>query len=222
MNQQLQQLWSKKPFLLLLSFCALSAYTVQAQVAVAPSKMNVLYIGIDNPVSIAAANATDEQTTVAIEGGDGTIEKSSAGLYNVRVAKPSDQCVIKVFVDGKQVGTSNFRVRSLPTPMPTIGGYSAGEAISFAALQAQPGVGAYIKDFPFDVQYKITGFTLKVEDAAGNVKTADCPTALFTPEAKQLLAQHAKPGTSITLEKIRAMGPSEKESMLPVLVYRVK
>lgn len=188
----------------------------------APSKMNVLYIGVDNPVSVAAANGTDSQTTVTIEGGGGTIEKSSAGVYNVRVNQPSDQCVIKVFVGGKEVGTSSFRVRSLPTPMPTIGGYPSGESISFAALQSQAGLGAYIKDFPFDVRYKITGFTLKVEDNAGNIKTVDCESALFTAEAKQLLAQYAKPGTSITLEKIRAMGPSEKEAMLPVLVYRIK
>jgi hypothetical protein len=49
----------------------------------------------------------------------------STGLYNVRVTAPTDECLMKVYVDDKLMGTSSFRVRNLPVPIGTIGGFSS-------------------------------------------------------------------------------------------------
>src|SRR5688500_16828639 len=109
---------SSKLFLFVFILLTASIYSAaQTSVAVAPNKMNVLYIGVDNPVSIAAYGATDDKVAVSISGGGGAISKLDAGSYVVRVAQVTDDCTIQVNVDGKPVGSSKFRVRSLPHPM---------------------------------------------------------------------------------------------------------
>jgi hypothetical protein len=184
--------------------------------------LNVLYIGVDNPVSIAATGGTDEKISVSIEGGGGKIEKSSAGIYNLQVTEITDKCVVSVLVDGKLAGTSTFRVRNLPVPSATVGGYPSGQTITSAALQAQAGVGAYIMDFPFDVRYKIIGYTLMMGDEKGNVKSVDCESAEFSPEAKQYINQHVKPGSIVTIDKIRAKDQGGRILKLPSLVYHIQ
>jgi GldM C-terminal domain len=57
--------------LIAVSFTSLQVTIAQTNIAVASNKLNVLYIGVDNPLSIAASNGSDEQVTVSIKGGGG-------------------------------------------------------------------------------------------------------------------------------------------------------
>ena len=123
-------------------------YTVgQANASIALPKMNVLYIGVDNPVNIAASGGA-EQLQVSISGGGGSIT-GSRGNYIARVNSITDECRISVSVDGKLAGAQNFRVRTIPDPVATVGGNMSGENVAAGAFKAQAGVGAYVKDFPF-------------------------------------------------------------------------
>ena len=68
-------------------------YTVgQANASIALPKMNVLYIGVDNPVNIAASGGA-EQLQVSIAGGGGSIS-GSRGNYVARVNSITDNCLI--------------------------------------------------------------------------------------------------------------------------------
>ena len=194
----------------------------QTTIAVSPNKMNVLYIGVDNPVSVAASGGADSKLTVSINGGAGTISKTGAGLYNVHVEEVTDDCVISVYVDEKLAGTTTFRVRRLPTPFGTIGGYKSGDNISSAVFQGQAGVGVYLIDFPFDVHYQVAGYTFTVDTDKGDVMTVDCEGASFSPRAKEVIAQHVKPGRTVTIDKIRVKDAGGKELKVPSLVYFIK
>lgn len=194
----------------------------QATIAVSPNKMNVLYIGVDNPVSVAASGGADSKVTVAIIGGGGTISKTGTGLYNVQVQDVTDECVISVYVDDKLAGTSSFRVRRLPTPFGTIGGYKSGENITSAVFQAQAGVGVYVKDFPFDVHYQVAGYTFTIDTDKGDVMTAECKGASFSQRTKEIIAQQLKPGKTVTIDQIRVKDPAGKELKVPSLVYFIK
>jgi len=183
------------------------------------TKMNVLYMGIDNLISVAASGSSDEKITVSVEGGGGTFSKAADGLYNVHVSSITDDCSLNVYVDGKLASTSHFRVRSLPQPMAIIGGYSSGSKVSPSMLKTQEGVGIYIKDFPMDIKYTLTGFTFTVDNDSGGINTADCQGSLFSSEAKQLIAQFVKPGKTVTIDKILAKDPGGRELKIPSLVY---
>src|SRR5215217_3521295 len=86
-------------------------YTVgQSATAISLTKMNVLYIGVDNPVSIAASGGA-EQLDPRIS--QGSLTKTGPGQYIARVNSVTDDCTISVNVAGKLAGQQVFRVRTI-------------------------------------------------------------------------------------------------------------
>lgn len=198
-------------------------YTVgQSNASIALDRMNVLYIGVDNPVSIAASGGGDDKVQVSISGGAGSISKISAGKYNVKVGSPTEDCIITVNVDGKVAGSSKFRVRNIPAPTGTVGGFPSGENINAGAFKAQAGVGAYIKDFPFDIKYDVVSYSITIDNDEGDVETADCQGVYWSANAKRIIDRNVKPGRMVTVDNIRARGPDGRTFKIGTLVYYIK
>lgn len=221
-NRNLQSRTIKQIFIAAALLCGSFTGLGQTTVAVAPAKMNVLYIGVDNPLSVAVSSSADDNVTVAITGAGGTVAKTAAGFYNVRVNTVTDNCAVNVYVNGKLTGTSVFRVRSLPVPAAMVGGFPSGTKVSKEVLKAQPGVSVVIKDFPFDLTYNMVGFTVKLLDDANKVKEVYCEGAAFSAQARQYINEYVKPGDLVTVQNIRAKDMSGKEIRLPALVYPVE
>ncbi len=198
-------------------------YTVgQSNASIALDRMNVLYIGVDNPVSIAASGGGDDKVQVSISGGSGAITKIAAGKYNVRVGSPTEDCIITVNVDGKIAGSSKFRVRNIPAPTGTIGGFQSGENVNAGAFRAQAGVGAYIKDFPFDIKYDVVNYTISVDNDEGDIETADCQGVYWSARAKQIIDRNVKAGKTVTIDGLHARGPDGRVFKVGSLVYYIK
>jgi len=197
-------------------------YTVgQANASIALDKMNVLYIGVDNPVSIAASGGGDDKVQASIVGGGGSLTKVGPGKYIARVNSVTDDCRITVSVDGKVAGASAFRVRTIPDPVGTVGGYASGDNVNAGAFKSQAGVGAYIKDFPFELKYTVTSFTITADNDEGDIDEAPVTGNLFTGKAAQIV-KNLKPGRLVTIDNIRAQGPDGRSRKLPSLVYYIK
>jgi gliding motility-associated protein GldM len=208
--------------LFIASFSLLSIVTFSQTVAVAPVKMNVLYIGVDNPVSVATSAAEDNRVTISVDGGGGSASKLSAGLYNIKVISQTDDCIVNVYVDGKLTGSTKFRVRLLPEPFATVGGYISGAYIPGEALRKQAGVGVYVANSPFDIRYEVVGFTLVLPGEKGKLNTFECQGNLFSEKAKESLQQYARAGDIVTIENIRVKGPRGEQIKLPALMYNIK
>jgi len=203
------------------SLCLLTVLVSAQTFAVAPVKMNVLYIGVDNPVSVAASTADDSKVTISVVGGGGTVSKLDAGLYNVKVSTQTDDCVVSLYVDGKLTGSTKFKVRQLPQPSATVGGFISGATVPANALLKQSGVGVYVMNSPVDVNYEVLGFTLVLPGQKGAINGVECQGSVFSPKAKEYLQQYAKPGDIVTIEKIRVKGPNG-ELRLPALIYNIQ
>ena len=197
-------------------------YTVgQANASIALDEMNVLYIGYDNKVTIAASGGGDDKVNATIVGGGGSLRKLGGGKYIARVNNVTDDCKISVSVDGKLSGVSQFRVRTIPTPVATIGGVASNENMTVGQLRAQTGVGAYIKDFPLNLRYTVTSFTLTADNDDGDIDEAACTGNMWSPKAQQII-NGMKPGRMVTVENIRATGPDGRNQKLPGLTYYIK
>ena len=193
-----------------------------ANASIALDKMNVLYIGVDNPVTIAASGGGDDKVQASISGGGGVLIKKGNGQYIAKVNQQSDDCIITVTVDGKVAGSSKFRVRKIPGAQATIGGFASGENIPAGTFRAQGGVAAWIKDFPFDLKYTVTQFTISTDSDDGDIVEAQCQGNTFNPKAMDIIRNQVKAGKTVYIDNIRVQGEDGENRKVPSLVYYIK
>lgn len=183
-------------------------------------KMNVLYIGVDNPVTIASSTGWDK-TKVSISGGGGSLNGAGGnGRFNARVNSVTDDCTITVVADGKP-STFKFRVRTIPEAQAYVGGQPSGANIPAGAFKAQGGVGAGIKNFPFELEYNVVSYTFTC-DTDDDIVSIPVQGAAFSGAVRNAMGQHVQAGRMVTIDEIRVKGPDGRTTKAPSLVYYIK
>jgi gliding motility-associated protein GldM len=176
-----------------------------AGAAISLTKMNVLYVAVDNPVSISVSGAPNEKVSATIS--QGSLTKREGSEYIAQPAS-SGEATVTVFaeIDGqkKNMGSMQFRVKSIPTPVAKVGG-KAGGNIDKNALASQQGVLADMEDFLFDLSCRVQQFEVGVITAQG-YKSAKSSSAVFTDEQKALINGLSK-GQFVIFTNIKAQGP---------------
>lgn len=194
---------------------------VAPTLVVSPTKMNVFYKGVDNPVTVGVPGFQDKDVSPSIS--NGTIIKTSDG-YIVKVssgttANISVSCTLP---DGtkKSLGPAKFRVKSVPDPVPVFGGKGQADAtIAKTALTASQGVAAVMKDFEFDLKFTVVRFEISMS-VGGQFITKSSKSNRVTPEMKELL-KRAKNGQKVFIEGIKAKGPDGTVRSLGSLAFKV-
>ena len=178
----------------------------QPSATISPTKMNVFYIGVDNPVSISVPGVANDKVQVNISGGGGTIARTGNGEYNVRVTTPG---TCKVNVSAQMAGSSRsmggmeFRVKKVPDPVAYIGGVKTGP-IAKGTLMASPII-PRMENFDFDLNFRIVSFEL-VMNYQGDLVTKSASGNQFSGEMRSLLEKAGR-GQKIYVENIKAVGP---------------
>ena len=195
-----------------------SSYTVIDPLAtVSATMMNVLYAGINNPISIAVPGVP--QGSISATMTNGTLSKSGDG-WVAHPTKVGSECVITVTaeMDGQRtnVGSTTFRVRKLPDPMPFItfkdangqsNRYRGGKpGISKAALIAAGGVDAAIDDDLLNIDYKVVSFECTFVDAMGDYHPEVSSSAHFTDRQKERM-RRLQHGKQFFITNVKATGP---------------
>lgn len=86
-------------------------------------KMNVLFIGIDNPLKIAVSGIDNSELEVTIDNGE---IKGENGEYNINVRKPGTS-VVTVSYKGEVIQKTEFRVKRIPDPISNENKYFSGK-----------------------------------------------------------------------------------------------
>lgn len=190
-----------------------------ANASIALDKMNVLYIGVDNPVTIAASGGGDDKIQATIT--NGSLTRVGPGKYIARVQTVNDNTMINVSVEGRVAGASQFRVRTIPEAQAYIGGKPSGENINAGQFKAQGGVGAGIKNFPFELSYDVVSFTFTC-DTDDDIVSIPNQGAAFSPAVRNAMNQHIKADRVVTIDDIKVKGPDGRTTKAPSLVYYIK
>jgi len=180
----------------------------ERSVAVSASKMNVFYIGVDNPVEISAAGVPSEEISVNITGG-GTIKKDSKGKYNVRVTTPTRRNeYIYVSIKAKDLEDKKpFRVKRIPDPIPKLSNSRSG-AMASGVFKVQQGVSPVLENFDFDTNCKITGFRLVRSQKRLDPEFSDNIGGKFTEKTKAII-EKARASDKYFFENIRCKCPGD-------------
>lgn len=188
-------------------------YTVgQSNAAVQLDKLNVLFIGVDNPFTVSGSGDVD-RLQVSASGGGAVISGGGASR-TIRVNQETDECYITVTTpDGKKTPVK-FRVRSIPDPTPIVGGGDPNMRAS--EFVSQPGVRAFVPNFFYETQFSVTSFHI-VGDGEGFGEGAEeaYNTGATWNEARKIVNK-IRPGSFITIDEIRAVGPDGRSRKLRV------
>ena len=185
--------------------------------SVSPTKMNVFYKGVDNPVEISASGVDANAVQASIS--NGTISKIGNGKYIVRVKRLIDT-YIGVSANGKSLGArKKFRVKILPDPTAFCNGIKNGP-IGKGALRAQNGIYAKLENSLFEMRFRVLTFKLSAM-IGGFEKSERSNGNRFSPAQKSLIAKVRK-GTRIIIEGIKAKGPDGIVRELNTVVLKIK
>jgi gliding motility-associated protein GldM len=173
---------------------------------VSPDKMNVLYIGVPNPVSVSAPGVPKEKIRVNMTGGS---ISGSAGHYTATVTNLGEATVSVSgeLMPGKTsfLGSSVFRVKRIPDPKAEFAGKSGGNT-SAANLRAQDRLFAKLENFEFDAKFNITRFTILVAKPLQDVIILSGSGGELTGPMRSLMGT-ITPGTTVVFKDIVAVGP---------------
>jgi gliding motility-associated protein GldM len=197
-------------------------YVVEPSLAVSPTKMNVFYLGVDNPVDISVSGVSQKDVDVNISNGS----LSPAGQGGSFIVKPKSvgECNISVtaMVNGekKDMGARKFRVKRVPNPEPSLFGIT-GKNVTRSQLSAVQGVVAKMPaDFDFDLNWKVISFTLEI--IQGGYQTTEVSKSnQFTAEQRKIMTE-AKVGSKIYISDIKAKAEGIDDVRdLPNINYQV-
>jgi gliding motility-associated protein GldM len=178
-------------------------------------KMNVVYLDVENPVTISAGSGGKEKMNVSFS--NGSIKPAGGDRYMI-VPTTAGLGKVNINVNGK---TTPFEVRCklLPSPVPMVGAVTSG-AIPSATFKAMGGLLAKLKDSEFDFPYTIIGYEIGARNPNGIYQIVSVDGPRWTP-AQNLISAQA-PGSVVYFDKIRVKGPGGKTRTIDGTYFSLK
>lgn len=184
--------------------------------------MNVVYIGVDNPMTISSGSG-DEKTTVAGNGGGLTITKNGGGKYTARATTPTLQAGLKVSVQGGKAFDFPLRVKRIPNPTAAVGGdmeRGTGGTVGPGYLKAQSGVVAILQNFDFKCDFKVTSFSM-IYSSKGDIFRSQAAGPRFNDQMIGFFGR-AKSKDVIIIEDIKAVGCDGASRKLNQIAFTIQ
>lgn len=193
-------------------------YTVgqPSGVAVSADKMNVLYIGVDNPLTITAGVGS-EKVSASFSGG--TISRVSGAKWVAKPRTPGEHN-INVSVEGKSTPV-RYRVKYLPDPASFVSNKRGGP-IPAGDLKAQGGIIARLLDSDFEAAFRVVSYNVGAIGGKYPVYQTSPNTGNRWSGGAATIINNATPGTSIFFDNIKVVGPDGRTRDLPQMSFNLK
>ena len=175
-------------------------------ITISPSKMNVFYVGVDNPVNISVPGGPEKILPVISVG---HIKPEGPNWIVYDLPKGTREAIVNVSAvfsgKTKSMGSSTFRLKTVPDPIAQIAGVHEG-IVNRSLLLASPYIIPTMPPgFDFDLKYIVTGFTF-VTDYNGDIMEVKVVGNRLTQEIVKLITT-AKKNKRVWFEAISVRGP---------------
>ncbi len=172
--------------------------TIADNVAViSADKMNVVYRGVVNPMTISVSGIADNKVTAKAPG----LDRVQGSKYLMRPGQGTEVTITASYIPSGETNaktaTSTFRIKDIPKPSGTIRGEIGEAKMSKRNLEIST-VGAELEDFDFDIQLRVNSFKFKVPGQP----TVEVSGSRLDDRAKRAL-RRAKRGETIQIFDIR-------------------
>jgi len=179
-----------------------ASYTVAPpSVVISPSKLNVLYRFVDNPLEISVPGVNPKNLRVS---GPGIRQDGNGWLADVTKVSGTDMKITVSVLDDegnvKQTQSKDFRIKGLPPALGLVYKRPGGEFSK--SLVKNLTVEAAYQDFPYELPLTVVSFEVKVEGYPPAKITGNTLDGTNKSRIEGL-----KPGASITIRNIVAKTP---------------
>lgn len=181
-------------------------------VAVSPDKMNVFYIGVDNPLTVSAAGVAPTDLVVNVSGCGANLTSNGNGKYIAKAVTPGT-CIVTVMQrtpDGlKQQGPPQvFRVKKFPNPPLKVAGKSTYGSLDMKLADAKNinVLGVDNAGFDFIAQFNMKKFSVCTVIGGTASQAYVCSGNQLSQEAKDALKK-LKVGSKVYFEDIEVNAP---------------
>jgi gliding motility-associated protein GldM len=170
-------------------------------------KMNVMYIGVPNPITLSASGYNIEDVKLNMP--DATLTSTGKGKYVATVTK---QGTIEYSINasrggaqGGKISGGQIRVKMIPPPTAMIG---ARPVSMMPANQAkvQQGILAKLDNFDFEANFKVTSFRFVYIPKTGDAVPVEVKGNAFDRQCQELI-NRSRPGDKWLVENVKAIGP---------------
>jgi gliding motility-associated protein GldM len=195
-----------------------SYLVAEGSVVVSPIKMNVFYLGVDNPVDVSVAGVQPDKIDISVTNARHVKEGDS---YIIRPIRPGNAyVVVYADIEGKrrEMGRKEFRVKTVPNPVAMVNNQKGG-FISQGILLAQIGIFAEMENFDFDLKFTVTEFTVSAV-IQGFVREYTSKSNKFTPDQKNLIKNLSR-GNNVYIQDIKAVGPDGSTRNLSTINFKL-
>ena len=167
--------------------------------AIMLDKMNVFYIGVENPITISSGSGWDK-TSVTPSG----CNISGTGSNRIVTVSAIGTASITVSAEGKS-SKFDFRIKRIPDPIIKVGP-SGGGKMQAVVFRSQQFVRADLENFDFLAKFNVTGATIYFSNPGDrSVKQVSLTSGSLGPAAAYM--QTLVPGSTVIFDNIRVVGP---------------
>jgi gliding motility-associated protein GldM len=188
-----------------------------SQATISADKMNVVYRGVVNPMSISFAGVSDSDVRASAPG---LTKASGTGKYNMSPGSGSEVAinVTAKLPDGKVVSDKKvYRIKNIPPSQGAIAGEIGTVKGTKSRLEVSQ-IMAKMVDFDFDVSLRVTQFSFKVPGQP----TVIVPGDRVNAQCKAALARATK-GDQILISDIKTkmVGSDAMTSKTAPVIYEL-
>ena len=165
---------------------------------ISADKMNVVYRGVDNPITISMPGVPDNKIMAS---GQGLSKGSGTGKWIMRPGQGNDVTItVTGELDGQRFSSSGFfRIKSIPRASTSMGGQVSEAKLPKANVAVLP-VNAVLEDFDFDLKLQVYEFKVFVP---GQPSIYVKGSNKFNEQAKAAVSR-AKKGDKIQIFDVKA------------------
>jgi len=189
---------------------------------VAAKKMNVFYRSVDNPVSISVPGIAKNKIRPFISEGEIIPDPDAPGDWLVRITTAVNSATVSATAEYEgqmmNMGAFEFRVKRVPDPVAQIAGMVQGN-ISKNELLAANAIIPVMKDFEFDLNFIVTGYTMGTFINGDWVPKRGSGNR-FNSEMEDII-RNSRRGQKFFFENIQAEGPDGSKRTLGLVILTI-
>lgn len=179
----------------------------ERSVTTSADKMNVFYLGVDNPFSVSAAGVPSQD--VSVKSNDVRLDKIKNGRYNIKPTKVG-QAKIVVSGGGLEPTTFNYRVKRIPDPVVKLS-LRGESSMSPGKFKAFKGLVALLENFDFDAKCNVVGYEITRVPKKGDAEVIKNRGGKYGSEAQRLI-NRATFGDTFFFDQVRVKCPGDVAS----------